>query len=202
MLATVANSCCTHESPPLIFWEPQSEQIDFHIKRFRVLTHYHSLVGDVSHWWLNSIGQVFDQFPDARAIGLIRDPDDCALSFMRIQGHGKGSYNPWVGPGISLWRSGHWDPTYPSYPVPSGASKAPDRAKLELITRYVKEYNSQLEWLAQNTPDRVKLVRTEELSREAVQQEIFHIAGARGQTSTWKLNVKGIVEGRKIQIKF
>jgi hypothetical protein len=202
MLGTVTNSCCTHETPPPLFWNPQSAQIDFHIRRFRMLTNYHSLVADVSHWWLNSIERVLDQFPAAKAIGLIRDPDDCAISFMRIQGYGKGSFNPWAGRGNAFWRSGHWDPTYPSYSLPSYAHKNPDRAKLELITRYVKEYNEQLERLAKNAPDRVKLVRTEELSRDAVQEEIFQIALANGQTSTWKLNAKGIVEGRKIQIKF
>ncbi len=65
MLGTVKNSCCTHESPPLIFWTPQSEQVAFHIKRFRILANYYSLVADVSHWWLNSIEQVSDQFPKA-----------------------------------------------------------------------------------------------------------------------------------------
>jgi hypothetical protein len=202
MLGTVTNSCCTHESPPLIFWNPQREQVDFHIKRFRMLTNFYSLVSDVSHWWLNSIERVFDQFPEAKVIGLIRDHDDCAMSFMRIQGYGKGSYNPWVTRGNGFWCSGHWDPTYPTYSPPSYADKRPDLAKLELITRYVKEYNAQLEKMARNAPDRVKLVRTVELGTVTVQEEIFQIAKAHGQTSTWKLNVKGIADGRKIQIKF
>jgi hypothetical protein len=202
MLGSVPNSCCTHESPPLLFWTPQNDQIDFHIKRFRMLGNYHSLVADVSHWWLNSVERVFGNFPNAKAIGLIRDPDDCAISFMRIQGYGSGSFNPWMRDGNGFWRSGHWDPTYPSYSLPSNADKNPDLAKLELITRYVKEYNARLETLARNAPDRVKLVRTEDLGQETAQEQIFQIANARGQISTWKLNVKGIAEGRKIQIKF
>ena len=202
MLGTVANSCCTHETPPLIFWNPQSEQVNFHIKRFRMLVNCYSLVADVSHWWLNSIERIFDQFPEAKVIGLIRDHDECAMSFMRIQGFGKGSFNPWVTRGNGYWRAGHWDPTYPSYSPPIYADKSPDRAKLELITRYVKEYNAQLEKMARNTPDRVKLVRTEELSRDTVQEQIFRIAKAPGQTSTWRLNVKGVADGKKNQIKF
>ncbi len=63
MLGTVPNSCCTHETPPLIFWEPQPEQVDFHIKRFRMLASRYSLVAEVSHWWLNSIDRIFNQFP-------------------------------------------------------------------------------------------------------------------------------------------
>ena len=109
MLGTVANSCCTHETPPLIFWNPQSEQVDFHIKRFRMLCDHYPLVADVSHWWLNSIEQVFDQFPETKIIGLIRDHDDCAMSFMRIQGFGEGVLQPmgdareWL---LALWALG------------------------------------------------------------------------------------------------
>jgi hypothetical protein len=202
MLGTVPNSCCTHESPPPIFWNPQKEQVGFHIRRFRMLTRFYSLVSDVSHWWLNSIEQVVEQFPETRIVGLIRDHDECAMSFMRIQGFGKGSYNPWATRGDDFWRSGHWDPTYPSYPAPSYAHRSPDRAKLELITRYVKEYNAQLAEIARNALDRVKLVRTEELGEGTVQEEIFQMAKARGQTSTWKLNVKSTEDGRNLQVKF
>ena len=88
MLGTISNSCCTHETPPSIFWTPLSEQVEFHIKRFRMLAKYHSVVSDVSHWWLNAIGRVWDQLPQAKVIGLVRDPDKCASSFMRIQGFG------------------------------------------------------------------------------------------------------------------
>jgi hypothetical protein len=202
MLGTVPNSCCTHETPPQIFWEPRSEQVAFHIKRFRMLSNYYSLVADVSHWWLNSIEQIFDQIPKAKAIGLIRDHDECATSFMRVAGVGKGSYNPWTTPRNGVWRSGHWDPSYPSYSPPSYSAKSPDLAKLELITRYVNEYNAQLENLAQDEPDRVRLVRTEDLGREAVQREIFQISQSQGQYATWKLNVGGTSEGINIQIKF
>jgi hypothetical protein len=202
MLGTVPNSCCTHESPPPIFWDPQREQIDFHIRRFRALTKVYSLVSDVSHWWLNSVDEVYEQFSDTRIIGLIRDPADCAMSFMRVQGFGKGSYNPWVMHGGEFWRSGHWDPTYPCYALPNYTSKSPDRAKIELITRYVREYNERLIEMARKTPDRVKLVRTQELGDERAQLEIFQFANARGQTSSWKLNVKGTTDGRKLQIKF
>jgi hypothetical protein len=202
MLGTVANSCCTHESPPPIFWNPQKEQIDFHIRRFRMLTRFFSLVSDVSHWWLNSIEQICEQFPETRIVGLIRDQDECAMSFMRIQGYGKGSYNPWATHGNGFWRSGHWDPSYPSYPPASYAHINPDRAKFELIARYVKEYNARLAEMARDAPDKVKLVRTEDLGDHTVQEEIFQIAKAHGQTSTWKLNVKGTADGKKLQIKF
>lgn len=201
MLGTVANSCSTHETPPPIFWDPQPEQIDFHIARLRMLSEYHLLVCDVSHWWLNAVDQVFDYFPDARVIGLLRDRDDCALSFARIQGVGKGSFNPWAPRGNGVWRAGSWDATYPSYPLPSDALENPDRAKLELITRYVQDYNTQLETLSLNSPDRVKLVRTDDLSLSSVQEQIFQIAKAPGEISDWKLNVMSTSDGKKNQIR-
>jgi hypothetical protein len=202
MLGTVMNSCCTHESPPPIFWKPEKEQLDFHIRRFRMLTKCYSLVCDVSHWWLNSLECVHEQVTGAKAIGLIRDPEDCAMSFMRIQGFGRGSYNPWVMHGNGFWTSGHWDPTYPSYEPPDYAQKNPDHAKFKLIARYVEEYNERLSELARNAPGSVKLVRTEDLSDNRVQMEIFQFAKADGQPFNWKLNAKGTADGRRLQIKF
>jgi hypothetical protein len=66
----------------------------------------------------------------------------------------------------------------------------------------VQSYNKQLETLAENRADRVKLVRTEDLGLEAVQEEIFQLSKGVGLTSTWRLNVRGISDGRGIQIKF
>src|SRR5579862_2553024 len=93
ILGTVANSCCTHETPPPIYWTPQREQIAFHCRRLGMLADRYSLVSDVSHWWLNALERVFEEFPEAKAVGLVRDPGECAVSFMRIQGFGKGSFN-------------------------------------------------------------------------------------------------------------
>jgi hypothetical protein len=202
MLGTIPKSCCTHETPSLISWIPESEQIEFHIRRFRVLTRYFSVVSDVAHWWLNVVGKVFDEFPEARAIGLLRDPAECAVSFMRIQGFGKGTFNPWAVPGNRLWLAGPWDATYPSYPVPTYAGKNPDRAKHALVTRYVTEYNSQMKMLAADAPTRFLLVRTERLSRVHIQNEIFRFAGARGRNADWRLNIKKVDDGKKNQINF
>lgn len=201
MLGTVPNSCCTHETPPQIFWEPRSEQVDFHIRRFHMLTNCYALVADVSHWWLNSLEQLLDRFPQSKFIGLIRDPAECATSFMRVQGSGKGSYNPWATPRNGVWRSGHWDPSYPSYSPPIYSKNNPDLAKLELITQYVREYNAKLERLARDAPDKVRLICTEELGKETIQGEIFRIAQSQGKFDSWKLNVRGVDEGEKIRIK-
>ena len=201
MLGTISNSCGTHEGPPLIFWRPRSEQVDFHIRRFTVLAEYYSVVSDVSHWWLNAVDQIWERLPEAKVIGLVRDPEECASSFMRIQGFGKGSLNPWAPRGEKFWRAGLWDATYPSYPIPDLSKVDPDRVKLEQITRYVQEYNARMTELARSQPDRMKLAPTEDLSSAEVQAEIFSIAKHRGESAAWKLNVRGVRDGKRNQIK-
>ena len=181
MLGTIPDSCCTHEGPPPIFWQPMLEQVEFHVRRFALLAQYHSVVSDVSHWWLNAVDQVWERLPEANVIGLVRDPEECAESFMRIQGFGKGSLNPWAAPGHDFWQAGGWDATYPSYPVPDLAKHDPDRVKLEQITRYVREYNAQMTQLAARRPDRVKLAPTDTLSSPEVQAEIFAMAKHRAK---------------------
>ena len=203
ILGTAADSICTHETPPLIFWSPEPEQVDFHVRRFRMLVDHFALVADVSHWWLNTRHQVLEEFPGVKFVGLIRDPDECAMSFMRIQGFGKNSFNPWTR-GNDYWRSGYWDATYPTFPLPADVKARPDFAKLELITRYVREYNAEMEQAARSAPDKVMLVRTEELGRPEIQEKIFAFAQVHvhGATPTQKLNAKRTSDGTKNRIKF
>jgi hypothetical protein len=202
LLATVEDSCCTHENPPLIFWSPRESQISFHKKRFAILTRSFSLVADVAHWWLNAADQVLEHFPQAKAIGLMRDPEACAESFMRIKGYGLGSYNHWAAPGNGVWRAAHWDPTYPTYDSPDDAVRNPDRAKLELITRYVKAYNASLAALAHRAAGRMKLVRTETLGMPETQAEIFSFINLRGKSQDLRLNINSISDGRNLNFKF
>jgi hypothetical protein len=202
LLATVEGACCTHENPPVIFWKPDQAQTEFHLRRFRLLCEYHSLVADVSHWWLNVLDTFFQNFPDSRAVGLIRDADDCAKSFMRIKGYGHGSMNHWVSHGSGVWIANAWDPTYPSYAVPAHARDEPDRAKLDLIRRYVLEYNDQLAAVARRLPDRVLLLRTEELSRPSTQKRIFDFLAVEGRIAKLKLNVRDVSDGEHADFRF
>jgi hypothetical protein len=202
LLATVETACCTHENPPLIFWKPDQTQTEFHLRRFRLLCEYYSLIADVSHWWLNALDTVFEHFPHSRAVGLVRDTDACAKSFMRVKGYGRGTMNHWVTHGNGIWATSSWDPVYPSYPVPACAEDAVDRAKYDLIRRYVREYNDQLAAAARRLPDRILLLRTEELSRPAAQKRIFEFAGVQGQVVKLKLNVRDFSEGRHADFRF
>lgn len=202
VLATVAESCCTHENPPLISWTPEPEQVQFHLRRLQRLTEYFVLVADVSHWWLNVFDEVRAQFPQAKAVGVSRDLASCARSFMKMKGFGRGSYNHWVPYQNGIWAAAQWDPTYPTFAMPEGSEGDPDGAKFALITRYVREYNDALQALAKRAPDVVMLVTTEELSEPAAQQAIFDFAGVQGRVAKAQLNVGTMADGRKSDYKF
>jgi hypothetical protein len=199
MLATIVGSCCTHENPPLISWTPEPEEVEFHLRRFRRLAPYHPLVADVSHWWLNVIDRFFAEFPEARVVGTYRAVESCAGSFMRIKGSGRGSYNHWVPYGNGIWAAARWDPAYPTYPVPEHAAFDPDGAKLELITRYVREYNDAMHRLAQRLPAKVMLVHTENLDDAAVQNAIFDFVELHGTVARTHLNVGTTDDGKRFR---
>jgi hypothetical protein len=202
ILATVEMGCCTHENPPLISWRHNPEELQFHMRRLKLLAQYFDQVADVSHWWLNVLDEVFVRFPGAKAVGLIRDLGCCTKSFMRMKGSGLGSYNHWVPYGNDIWAAAPWDPTYPTYAVPEDAARDPDGAKVRLIARYVREYNERLTGLVAGHPERILLIRTEDLSKVAAQEAIFEFAGVRGLLTNATLNVNTMTDGRSSDYKF
>jgi len=201
LFATVDDSCCTHENPPLIYWVPEKEQVQFHMKRFALLADYFSFVSDVSHWWLNALDSFFENFPDSKVVGVYRDIDTCTKSFMRIKRYGRQSWNHWVPFGTGVWSSHSWDPTYPTYPI-AGRPLNPDRTKYELIARYVRAYNERLARLASERPNQVLLIKTEQLSEPHTQMELFNFAGVRGRIAEFKLNVRSVSDGIATVYKF
>lgn len=202
LLGTVDGSCCTHENPPIIDWTPNQAQIQFHIRRFRILADYFSLVADVSHWWLNTLDVFFEHFPESRVVGLFRDVDACTRSFMNVKGSGRGTLNHWAPHGNGIWSATAWDRAYPTYPVPDYAEKEPDRAKYEMIARYVQDYNSQLEQRAARYPERLVLAPSESLSEPAIQQMILGLAGAPGKPSKLRLNMRNVADGEAEEFIF
>ncbi|HVY15755.1 MAG TPA: sulfotransferase [Rhodopila sp.] len=195
LLATIPDSCSTHENPPLIDWTPHEAEVRFHIRRLGMLADHYSVVADVSHWWLNALDTVLEAFPDALAIGLFRNADKCAQSFMRVKGHGRGSFNHWAPAGNGVWRPSVWDRSYPSYPLPHDAGTNPDRVKYEMITRYVRDYNDRLKALATRRPDRIVLAPTEEFGAPAMQARILRCIGASGTPLRQKLNARTVDDG-------
>ncbi len=178
--ATVPRACATHENPPKIYWEPLEEQVRFHLRRLRVLSDYFPLVFDAAHWWIHLLDRVFAEIPAARVIGLVRDDEACARSFLKIQGRGRQSLNHWAPPNNGLWITHAWDPAFPTYPVPPDVLPDTDEAfatKYAMILRYVREYNQTLASLAERHANRILLVRTEQLSEPATTDRLRNFAG-------------------------
>jgi hypothetical protein len=195
IMANVEGSCSTHENPPLIYWPPEAEQLEFHFRRLDVLAQFYPLVFDASHWWLPALDDLFQRFPTAKAIGLHRDVESCVRSFMKIKGWSWGSLNHWVTPANGVWRANFWDPTYPTYPLPADADAQPDVVKQRLIARYVEEYNAALFALRSNLPGRIMLVRMEELNDPEIQNRMFDFVGLPGRVAQTALNVGSSHDG-------
>ena len=157
----VENALATHETPPMIFWEPQAEQIGFHMKRLDILARYFPVVFDASHWWLNVIDIFLERFPDGKVVGLHRDTQSCVNSFLRLKGAGPGTLNHWATRDDKRWALSNWDPCYPSYTAPPQYEGDARRAKGAQIRWYVESYNRRLHELARARPDRVLLIGTE-----------------------------------------
>jgi hypothetical protein len=202
ILGAAEGSRCTHENPPFVAWQPQAEELAFHVRRFRFLARYFSLIADVSHWWLNALDDLFTQLPDAKAVGSFRNVETCAASHMEVSGFGRGSYNPWAPYGNGFWVHSVWDPTNPTYPLPDNFKRDPDGVKLEMIRRYVREYNETLHAHAARRPQKILLVRTEDLSKPAVQKSILDFVGVAGRLVDAQMNVSTVVDGRKLDYRF
>jgi hypothetical protein len=159
----VDNALSTHENPPMIFWQPQREQMEFHLQRLGLLSNYYTIVFDAAHWWLNAIDMFFERFPQGKVVGLHRRMESSVTSFLRVKGVERGTINHWALPRNGDWRASTWDPCYPSYAVPQGLESDYFRAKGTQIQWYVDAYNHQLHELASARPEQVMLISTESL---------------------------------------
>lgn len=186
ILALAEDSLSTHENPPLVYWNPQPRQVDFHIERLRVLRPHYGLLFDCSYWWINMLDAFFAAFPDGKAIGLYRDTEATVKSYMKIIPK---TDNRWVAPYNGIWVSELWDPTYPHYEIPADARRDPDAAKRAHIRRYVVEYNERMRALAERDPERILLLRTEDLDDPATRQTISAFVGVPLAEESVRLNV-------------
>jgi hypothetical protein len=169
----------THETPPMIFWQPQPEQVEFHMRRLALLSRYYRLVFDAAHWWLKLLPGFLERFPGGRVIGLHRDMESCVNSFLRIKGVEPGSVNHWAPPDDTRWRKSSWDPCYPSFVAPQEFDGDPFMAKGTQIQWYVDSYNAELQELARRYPGRFLLIHTDTLDEPQVSQNLSAFAGTR-----------------------
>lgn len=187
-LASVENVCATHENPPMVHWRPTPEQLRVHCKRFRMLLAHFGLVFDSAHWWLNAMDHMTAEFGGLKMIGLVRDPDACARSFLERKGTGRNAINHWVDHDGTFWKPALWDRFYPSYePGRFGLNEQDDVSQAELPSRqhqlvktYVEDYNESLAQLKDRVGERLLILRTEELSERRTQDQVQEFLGIGG----------------------
>jgi len=185
MLRQARHCCATHENPPLVHWIPDRRQLAFHEKRFDLLLDRFAIVFDSAHWWLNAADDLKHTFADLKLVGLVRDSESCAESFLRLKGAGAGSINHWVAHDGLFWKPALWDALYPNYdlnqvvprPLDFEDPAAVRDVQLRLITRYVDEYYAALSALEDRFRERLLIVRTGNLSDRRCQGEIADFIG-------------------------
>jgi hypothetical protein len=174
LLGTIKGAKSTHENPVPVFWDPQPQQVEFHLRRFQILREYFLVVADSSVWWINLLDTVSQAFPMTRMIGVVRETVECVRSFKAIM---QTRWNPFVHPHNGIWQTYHGDPLRPHYELPENARKDPNAAREGMIWRYVTDYNNRLNALAKQMPDRMLLLRTEELSEASTRRQISQFLG-------------------------
>lgn len=174
IMQSVPGAVATHEIPPHIWWTPDPRQVEFHKRRFRILLHYAPLVFDGAKFWIAALDEFFAEFPGSKAIGLYRDVEANVDSFAKLWAPGKANV---ARQHSGVWESTYWSPMNPAYVEPDWAKSDPGGAKRFLIRRNVTEHNARLEALAARYPDRLLLVRTEELDKPETRAAIERFVG-------------------------
>ena len=149
-----------------------------------LLAHF-GLVFDSAHWWLNAVDHMTAEFGGLKMIGLVRDPDACARSFLERKGTGRNAINHWVDHDGTFWKPALWDRFYPSYEPERfglGAQDDPSQAVLpsrqhQLVKTYVEDYNESLARLKDRFGEHLLILRTEELSERRTQDQVQDFLG-------------------------
>lgn len=210
MVGQSDDCCATHENPPLVHWSPQAEQVAFHKKRFALLLDHFSVVFDAAHWWLNAAEEVRQAFPDLKIVALMRDPEACARSFLKVKGVGPGSLNHWTDHDGRYWKPALWDSLYPSYEASEFAAAPPDfadaeavgRLQFEMVRRYAADYNAAVRTWQEALEDQVLAVPTDQLSDPACQQRIYRFIGVEGRPFAAVRNRGTLNDGSDQALKF
>ena len=186
LLNAQTNAKVTHEAEPLLPWRKDQARPDevktmrrmwqvadsreaYALKRdrFNERLESFSLVGDVANFWLPYMPEIKRDFPGVKVVGLIRDMESYVDSAMRKTG-GEDGPNFWGG-------HGGWSFVFPLFPG------VPKRRAIEL---YWGAYNARIRQEAGF------IMRTEDLSDESAQDELFRFLGIRDHVHRFdRLNV-------------
>jgi hypothetical protein len=180
LLSTIAGAKSTHENPVPVFWDPHPRQVEFHLRRFRLLSAFFPVVADCSGTWINLVETMFQALPTAKAIGVYRETEACVQSWSKnLIKVAAPRFNPWAMPHNGIWLAYRDDLGVPHFELPENARDNPDEARESMIRRYITDYNDRLKALAQRMPERMALLRTEELSEPSTLRQISQFLGLR-----------------------
>ncbi len=186
MIAANPDVLSTHENPPLVWWSSDNSQVDFHVRRFRILTRYFPVVFDWSSWWLGQAETIGREFPNYKVIGISRDIDTVVRSFMRITEARENSHAPLHN---GIWVATRWSPTREAIALSDDARRNPHAAKETQYRRAVTDYEARMAALAARLGDRFLQLRTEALDELATREKVGAFLGLGGPISLARRNV-------------
>lgn len=137
-----------HERHPPLDWEGDAEP-DRHIRRDNT--------ADVGFYYLNYVEGLLRQYPDLKAVCMVRDRQSVVDSFIRVRPRG----TDWFSHG---GKPNQWDRCFPKYNVPFSLA----------VAAYWTDYNAKAMLLA---GERFRLFRTEKLNSESAVDELLEWLG-------------------------
>lgn len=163
LLSRCRGAVVTHEASPSLPWSPTPKSV---AEAWEYLTRswqaplWH---GDVAYRWGPHVEPMLELAQDAgldlRVIGLIRDRESCAESMMKVFG---------------MVGQGH---TYISHPKVGGFPTLAIDDPLESYRAYWQVYADLIADLCERYPERVTMVRTEDLDNINEQRRLFQHCG-------------------------
>lgn len=160
-LSSIPNSYFSHEHPSIIPWKNGEAIVEWHLLRLRSLAHKYSAVGDVSHWWLPYVEDIYKAHVNSFFVVMKRSRRDTVSSFLKIKGGGgRGSINNWIEHDGEYFVPNIWDRCYPKY---AGASSL-----VEALEQYWDDYYASASRLQKLLPKNVLIVDLEDKNKEAL----------------------------------
>jgi len=170
LLGMQKGTYASHEHRPAIGWysDPYGG-CDHNLQRMKLLARAYEVVADVSHWWLNQVDNILEQFPSSRFVILIRDKAETVESFVKIKGGDRpGALNHWIDHDGRYWQKTNWDFTYPNFQEVSLCKS---------VERYWDLYYNVARATVDKHPIQARLFEMEQLSTVNGQQEILSFCG-------------------------
>lgn len=192
-LSKIKGSYISHEHPAIIPWHGGLEIVKWHLKRMMSLAKYHSVIGDVSHWWLPYVEFILKQHANALFIVLRRPASKTVKSFLNIKGSGKKySINHWQNHNGSYYTKNFWDVCYPSYEKNLSIDEA--------IYKYWTNYYQECYRLSHLFPSNFIVVDLEDTSKDKLISKFLSQKSILGSDTLYfdHKNIGGISDGNQI----